>query len=176
MVESRHGHGCNVQTNSCGNELKSLTIAGKFGQDSWVFGSPCAGGFSPSGVIVGAVKQKFFGEVFKTHLVKHREHVVAGHDQHGYFFVQSDAVVLVCVSAVRFVVGAHNRHVCKRFCTLGGGKICGESLNSQTLPHRNFSQGRAVAVALMPAGEPFSGHNSRHIGNAQLRAFKHLDG
>ena len=176
MIEPRHGHGCNVQTNSCGNELDSLTIACKFGQEPWIFDAPCTGGFSPGGVIGGAVKQKFFGEVFKAHLVKHREHVVAGHDQHGYFLVQPDAVVFVCVSAARFVVGAHNRHVCKRFCTLGGGKLYGKGLNSQPLPHRNFSQGRAVAVALMPAGEPLSGHNSRHIGNAQLRAFKHLGG
>ena len=139
MIEPRHGHGGNVQANSCGNELKSLAIAGKFGQEPWVFGAPCAGGFSPGGVLGGVVKQKFFGEVFKAHLVKHCEHVVAGHDQHGYFLVQSDAVVLVCVSAARFVGGAHNRHMCKRFCTLGGGKLCGESLNSQPLPHRNFS-------------------------------------
>ena len=51
-----------------------------------------------------------------------------------------------------------------------------QGVQAARLTHGHLRQLHAIAVTLMPAVEPFAGHNRRHVAHTQHGALQHGDG
>ena len=162
MIETRNGHGHNVQTHTGGNQLDGFLIGQTFGHDATGTLTPCAGDFLIGGNIRGGLQQELFGKLLHRHLIKHGEHMVHRQNNHGQFLVEADAVVLLAVGACRFAVGAHNAHVREGvlgyILTLNGGVL--GSLSANLGGHLRDGG----SLFCRPSGRPSDGVNEGSSG------------
>ena len=202
MVETRDGHGHDVQAHAGGHQIDSLLVVQPLGHNAAGAFTPGAGNLLVGGNIGGGLKQELLGQLGHGHFVEHGENVVRRQDDHGQLLVKADAVVLLAVGAGRLVVGAQDAHVGEGvlgnlhsldrcgLCVVCGAcrfgafrrlrvdqlQVLVKGVQSARLAHGHLGQGHAVAVAFVPAVEPLAGHNAGHVAHAQGRALQNRHG